>query len=67
MRSSQRSIEPQKQLRRLEKKHAAIKEQIHELEDHTHLTPQEQMQRLALKKQKLAMKDEIESIRRNGS
>ena len=65
MRNS-RPIDPQKQLRRLEKKHEKLKAKVSQMEDgRSYLTASEEMQMRELKKKKLATKDELEVLRRN--
>ncbi len=61
---SSRPIDPQKMIRRLEKKHAHLEAKVAELAGRPYLTPLEQMKVQQLKKKKLATKDELVSLRR---
>lgn len=64
MRNS-RPVSPEKQLRRLEQRHASLKQRVAELEERLYLTPEEQLERMKLKKKKLAVKDALETFRRD--
>ncbi len=61
---SSRSIDPQKMIRRLEKKHAHLEAKVAEFVERPYLTPLEQLKVQQLKKKKLATKDELASLRR---
>jgi hypothetical protein len=64
MRNSQsRPIDPAKQLRRLERKHAQLKEKVSAYDGRSFLTAAEQLERQSLKKKKLATKDELTALR----
>lgn len=54
-----RSSSPKMQITRLQKKHATLDERLTELSSRTYLTASEQLQAKRLKKQKLAMKDQL--------
>lgn len=64
MRNS-RPIDPSKQVRRLEQKHAKLEKQVEELDGQVYLTATEERQMRQLKKKKLATKDELETLRRS--
>lgn len=59
------SLKIEKEINHLEKKHAALKEQVSNLDSRTFLTSDEQTQRAELKKQKLRTKDKLERVRRD--
>lgn len=65
MRNSSRPIAPEKQVRRLEKKHASLKEQVAELEARRSLTASETLAVQSLKKKKLATKDALLMARKS--
>lgn len=58
-----RSSSPEMQITRLQKKHATLDERLTELSSRSYLTAAEQLQAKRLKKQKLAMKDQLARIR----
>ncbi|MEM9192820.1 MAG: YdcH family protein [Myxococcota bacterium] len=58
-----RPSDPNRQLEWLERKHATLKNQVHELESRVSLTSGEQLERQRLKKEKLRTKDELERVR----
>ena len=51
--------------RQLVTEHAALDERIHHFDSFAHLTDQQRYEQVALKKQKLALKDRIEAIVRH--
>ncbi len=59
MSRTRRSSHPEVIMDRLEKKHAALDEQVHRLSQQTYLSPGDQMAALQLKKEKLAAKDAL--------
>ncbi len=59
------SLKIEKQINHLEKKHAALKEQVSNLDSRTFLTSEEQTERAELKKRKLHTKDELQRARRD--
>ena len=59
MSRSQRRIDPEKELARLEKRHKSLKERVANYESKLTLTTREQLQLQKLKKEKLATKDAI--------
>lgn len=59
MARQRRSSQPEILLERLRKKHAKLDAKVEELSGRPFLTPAEQMEAQRLKKQKLAMKDQI--------
>ncbi len=65
MRNHPRPTDAGKQLRRLEKKHLTLKQQVAQLEERSYLTPEEELERAMLKKKKLATKDALEAARRD--
>jgi len=58
-----RPIDSSKLLERLETKHQQLKSRVRELDERMCLTPHEQTERTQLKKQKLAMKDALLTLR----
>ncbi|MEM9074844.1 MAG: YdcH family protein [Myxococcota bacterium] len=60
MARQRRSSTPELQLERLQKKHASIDARVEELSGRSFLTVSEQMEQRRLKKQKLAMKDQMQ-------
>ena len=62
MRNSSRPVSHEKQLTRLKKKHATLKERVAELDSRLHLTAAEEMRVQSLKKEKLATKDELVTL-----
>lgn len=62
-RSQSRQVDPLKELDRLERRHKKLKERVAEYEARVFLTNTEQLDLLKLKKEKLATKDAIESLR----
>lgn len=61
--SKQRPIDSQKNLERLERKHQRLKARVAELDSRAFLTASEQVERVRLKKQKLATKDMLVNAR----
>lgn len=61
--SKQRPIDSQKNLERLERKHQKLKARVAELDSRAFLTATEQVERMRLKKQKLATKDMMIKVR----
>lgn len=57
------TVDPRYTLESLEEQHRALKQQIYYLERRAHLTPTEQREAIDLKKQKLATKDAIHTLR----
>jgi len=55
-----RTIPPERQVSRLEKKHAELAERVEDLDGRLSLTPSEEMELQRLKKEKLWTKDAIE-------
>lgn len=55
-----RIIPPERQVLRLEKKHAELAERVEDLDGRLSLTPGEEMELHRLKKKKLWMKDALE-------
>ena len=55
-----RTIPPERQVSRLEKKHAELAERVEDLDGRLSLTPSEEMELHRLKKEKLWTKDAIE-------
>jgi hypothetical protein len=51
------------QLRHLEDKHHRLDTEVEQLMSRVHMTPSEYLQARALKKRKLLLKDDIESLR----
>jgi hypothetical protein len=51
------------QLRHLEDKHHRLDTEVEELTNRTHMTPSEYLEARELKKRKLLLKDDIESLR----
>jgi uncharacterized protein YdcH (DUF465 family) len=50
--------------RQLATEHQTLDERIHNLDSYAHLTAQQRFEQLALKKQKLALKDRMEAMLR---
>lgn len=68
MRKTQpRSIEPDIQLERLQKKHAELAEKVDALDQRRALSSNEELELHALKRRKLQMKDEIAEVRSTAS
>lgn len=65
-RSQSRQVDPVKELDRLERRHKKLKERVAEYEARLFLTSAEQMDLAKLKKEKLATKDAIQSLRSTG-
>jgi hypothetical protein len=63
--SAAQRMDPENQISRLERKRSGLKLRVAELERRAILTPREQIEVLHLKKEKLALKDSIEEIRRS--
>lgn len=61
--SKQRPIDSHKQVQRLERKHQELKARVAELDSRAYLTVTEQVERIRLKKQKLATKDALARAR----
>jgi uncharacterized protein YdcH (DUF465 family) len=61
--SKQRPIDSQKNLERLERKHQRLKARVAELDSRAFLSASEQVERVRLKKQKLATKDMLVQAR----
>ena len=57
------TVDPRYTLEHLEEQHRSLKQQVAYLERRAFLTPTEQHQQIALKKQKLATKDAIAQLR----
>lgn len=57
------SIDPEMQISRLERKRSGIAMKIEEIDRHHLLTPKEQLELLQLKKEKLMLRDSIESLK----
>ena len=51
-------------LKSLARKHSRLESRLEELRSRLHLTPEEEYEETRLKKEKLALKDEMEQIRR---
>ena len=62
MSRSQRRIESNKNVSRLEKRHKQLKAEVAEYESRLGLNPEEQVRLQRLKKEKLATKDELSRI-----
>lgn len=62
-RSQSRQVEPQKELTYLTKRHKRLKAKVAEYEARLFLSTNEQVDLLKLKKEKLATKDQIETLR----
>ena len=62
-RSQSRQTDPLKELDRLERRHHKLNERVAEYEARLFLTNTEQLSLVKLKKEKLATKDAIESLR----
>ena len=62
MSRSQRRIESNKNVSRLEKRHKQLKAEVAEYESRLGLNPEEQVRLQRLKKEKLATKDEVSRI-----
>jgi len=60
---AKQTVDAGKQLKHLEAKHRMLKERVSVLDRRAILTPKEQLEATALKKQKLATKDEINRLR----
>ena len=58
-----RTIPPEREVSRLEKKHAKLAERVADLDGRLSLTPGEEMELHRLKKEKLWTKDAIEDVR----
>jgi uncharacterized protein YdcH (DUF465 family) len=58
-----RSISPDRQVSRLQKKHAELAERVEDLDSRLSLTPSEEMELQRLKKEKLWTKDAIQDAR----
>ncbi len=55
-------LDPATRLAQLKEEHAQLKARLAELESHVSLTSDEQVERIRIKKLKLAKKDEIQSL-----
>lgn len=66
-RSQSRQVDPLKELDRLERRHKKLKERVAEYEARVFLTDTEQLDLAKLKKEKLATKDLIVSLRASAS
>jgi hypothetical protein len=55
------------QMAKLRERHGELERRLAELERHLSLTPDEQIERSRLKKEKLRMKDEISRLRASGA
>lgn len=62
-RSQSRQVDPEKELNRLEKRHKRLKERVAEYEARVFLSTNEQVDLVKLKKEKLATKDQIQTLR----
>ncbi len=62
-RSQSRQTDPLKELDRLERRHTKLKQRVAEYEDRLFLTSAEQVDLVKLKKEKLATKDAIRTLR----
>ena len=62
-RSQSRQVDPLKELDRLERRHKKLKERVAEYEARLFLSNTDQLSLAKLKKEKLATKDAIESLR----
>ena len=62
MSRSQRRIDPEKEISRLQKRHKALKERVAEYEARLTLTTEEQLALQKWKKEKLATKDALSKI-----
>jgi uncharacterized protein YdcH (DUF465 family) len=59
-----RLLETNEEYRELVSKHHALDDRLHELESKAHLTDDEQLEEVSLKKRKLHIKDQMESLLR---
>lgn len=57
-----RTITPERQKARLERKHAELAARVEALDSRLSLTPSEEMELQRLKKQKLRAKDELQAV-----
>jgi hypothetical protein len=62
-RSQSRQVDPLKELDRLERRHKKLKERVAEYEARLFLSSTEQLDLAKLKKEKLATKDQIKTLR----
>jgi len=65
MARSRRSSDPEIQIARLAQKHAELDARVTELSGRTYLTPSEQMEAQRLKKEKLALKEQLDGAQRS--
>ncbi|MFW6049857.1 MAG: YdcH family protein [Myxococcota bacterium] len=65
MRDTERSVDLDYQVRRLEDRHSQLKRRVEALERRSFLNEREQMEMRHLKKEKLATKDRLRAVRRN--
>ncbi|MBX3249159.1 MAG: YdcH family protein [Myxococcales bacterium] len=63
MARTRRVSDPDLQIARLERKHAELDARVSELTDRTFLTSSEQMEAQRLKKEKLALKTQLDQFR----
>ena len=63
MARSRRTSDPEIQIARLSQKHAELDARVTELSGRAFLTPSEQMEAQRLKKEKLALKEQIDAQR----
>jgi hypothetical protein len=62
-RSQSRQVDPLKEVDRLERRHKKLKERVAEYEARLFLTNTEQLDLMKLKKEKLATKDALQTLR----
>ena len=62
-RSQSRQADPLKEVDRLERRHKKLKDRVAEYEARLFLTSTEQLDLVKLKKEKLATKDQLQSLR----
>ena len=55
-------IENDQEFRQMSQQHLGYKTQLRELQDKPHLSEQEQLEEIVLKKKKLALKDHMQSL-----
>jgi uncharacterized protein YdcH (DUF465 family) len=59
-----REVPSEKKIERLARRHAELDAEVSQIEAHMHLSANDEMQVRRLRKEKLRMKDELESVRR---
>ena len=64
MNRTARTLDPETQIHRLESRHSDLKSRVNQLDRRAILTAQEQFEITKLKREKLAIKDEIAVLRR---